>query len=559
MEHNFSNGPNGWGNYGGTNMYDSDTDTSNATDQLMMNVDNNDWEINGEPLDDADFALLMASTAGAPQPQTTFMGPVDSNNEYVLNVPQPGPPPPPLQAVWDSATSTWVYPVPVPQQQQQQQPYAISRAPFQAYDTQLPFRQFQDVGQNAANNAAAPKPQPKHNGKRAKKVSLAQGCACQTNAEEHTKRPMNNFMLYRQHVQKAVEKQLKKNQDSTNLSKVIGAMWVQLPPQTRKYWTDLADEVKLKHAERHPHYKYKPGGKNDKKWGSEECTCGAYEANEAKRERVEAESESEASSQRVTKQPKKKTAKKVDKTNGGFNVNYGIPVPEASRKRKASFGELQSTPKRIAGSSRSGQPQLMLEYTNDHHQTGQFGDYSGESSMNVQSDTTQGYFAQSMAAGNGYDTSFGPFATNQHPGTGYGRDMLPEEMPFDFSNTDVEGGEMYGYPSPFSTRPRETVLSARPQNPADFQLTPMAQMFATGDLANGNGLSTELGDDFWNIDNPLDIGGDWNMQQGQGTDADRTPTQASFTRRSTRLSAQKGNSAESATSPTRRLRSQGKA
>ncbi|EGP90006.1 uncharacterized protein MYCGRDRAFT_19569, partial [Zymoseptoria tritici IPO323] len=80
----------------------------------------------------------------------------------------------------------------------------------------------------------------------------------QTNAEEHTKRPMNNFMLYRQHVQKAVEKQLKKNQDSTNLSKVIGAMWVQLPPQTRKYWTDLADEVKLKHAERHPHYKYKP-------------------------------------------------------------------------------------------------------------------------------------------------------------------------------------------------------------------------------------------------------------------------------------------------------------
>lgn len=98
-----------------------------------------------------------------------------------------------------------------------------------------------------------------------------QKCVC---APKITPRPMNSFLLYRRDEGK---KWLSRR--GVNFSKVAGAKWHAEPKEVKAMYDALAAQESQRHKQENPGYKFAPGAGKIAVFGSEDCTCGAYEAN----------------------------------------------------------------------------------------------------------------------------------------------------------------------------------------------------------------------------------------------------------------------------------------
>lgn len=117
-----------------------------------------------------------------------------------------------------------------------------------------------------------------NNFKRAKnRPSIVQACICSEEAQR-IKRPKNPFVLYRLTRADMIRKNLgtKNNQD---VSREAGRMWHNEPKEVKDHFKQLAEVEKQRHAEKYPDYVYKPGGQVRAKFGTKDCTCGAYQLN----------------------------------------------------------------------------------------------------------------------------------------------------------------------------------------------------------------------------------------------------------------------------------------
>ncbi|KNZ78898.1 Transcription factor SOX-7 [Termitomyces sp. J132] len=76
-------------------------------------------------------------------------------------------------------------------------------------------------------------------------------------SEGYIPRPMNSFMLFRQHYcsQNHIPS-IRTNSD--RLSAILGKYWKNLPLQEKKIWKDMAKEVKEQHMVQYPNYRYRP-------------------------------------------------------------------------------------------------------------------------------------------------------------------------------------------------------------------------------------------------------------------------------------------------------------
>lgn len=129
-----------------------------------------------------------------------------------------------------------------------------------------------------------------------KKTSWAQACICHVH-DHIPKRPQNAFLLFRTMKQRELKDAVSRNprlrhkdkqgKDYTLQASIstLAAQWWDKAKKTGEanLYRDLAEKEKAEHASRNPGYKYQAGRKYMNKWGDENCTCGAYVANEAKR------------------------------------------------------------------------------------------------------------------------------------------------------------------------------------------------------------------------------------------------------------------------------------
>ncbi|OJT04364.1 hypothetical protein TRAPUB_4931 [Trametes pubescens] len=78
--------------------------------------------------------------------------------------------------------------------------------------------------------------------------------------EEHIKRPLNDFFLFRQEI-RARLKSAQARQSSkpeTNLSGIFGKLWANAPDCVRRYYKQAANAAKAEHERKYPNYKYRP-------------------------------------------------------------------------------------------------------------------------------------------------------------------------------------------------------------------------------------------------------------------------------------------------------------
>lgn len=124
-----------------------------------------------------------------------------------------------------------------------------------------------------------------------KPASFAKACVCAA-FEQKIPRPKNAFILFRSHYAKQlsrsadIDPSLSKNgrQNNQKVSGLAAKKWREEAPSVRKHFHDLADAEKARHQAMYPDYKYMPGSVKAARYGTPECTCGAYVANEAARE-----------------------------------------------------------------------------------------------------------------------------------------------------------------------------------------------------------------------------------------------------------------------------------
>lgn len=112
--------------------------------------------------------------------------------------------------------------------------------------------------------------------------SIAQACIC-GNLARRIRRPRNAFILFRQHRIKEIIG-FASSKDQGHISAKAGEMWKVADAATKKFYFDLAKKEAEEHAVKFPDYKFTPkkralGGQNDERFGTKECTCGAYLAN----------------------------------------------------------------------------------------------------------------------------------------------------------------------------------------------------------------------------------------------------------------------------------------
>ncbi|KAJ5738332.1 hypothetical protein N7493_001487 [Penicillium malachiteum] len=77
-------------------------------------------------------------------------------------------------------------------------------------------------------------------------------------------RPMNSWILYRQHHHRAVS-DANPNLPNTEISKIIAAQWRDEPDATRLEWRELSEKMKAEHARAHPDYQYSPRRPGEKR------------------------------------------------------------------------------------------------------------------------------------------------------------------------------------------------------------------------------------------------------------------------------------------------------
>ena len=82
------------------------------------------------------------------------------------------------------------------------------------------------------------------------------------------RRPQNSWILYRKDkfelLRKEAETENKPRPIAAEASKIISEAWKNESPEVKKYYNDLAEKEKARHAEEHPDYKFKPKTKAQK-------------------------------------------------------------------------------------------------------------------------------------------------------------------------------------------------------------------------------------------------------------------------------------------------------
>src|SRR5258708_86557 len=82
------------------------------------------------------------------------------------------------------------------------------------------------------------------------------------------RRPQNSWILYRKDkfelLRKEAEAENKPRPIAAEASKIISEAWKNESPEVKKYYNDLAEKEKVRHAEEHPDYKFKPKTKAQK-------------------------------------------------------------------------------------------------------------------------------------------------------------------------------------------------------------------------------------------------------------------------------------------------------
>ncbi|KAL5534671.1 hypothetical protein ACEPAG_1135 [Sanghuangporus baumii] len=73
--------------------------------------------------------------------------------------------------------------------------------------------------------------------------------------DKHIRRPANPFILFASDYRKRVEN---RNRDNRELSREAGTLWRVMPEPEKNEWMERANEVKEKHAEQYPEYRYQP-------------------------------------------------------------------------------------------------------------------------------------------------------------------------------------------------------------------------------------------------------------------------------------------------------------
>ncbi|KAJ5726403.1 uncharacterized protein N7483_007760 [Penicillium malachiteum] len=81
---------------------------------------------------------------------------------------------------------------------------------------------------------------------------------------EKIPRPMNSWILYRQHHHHAVS-EANPSLPNTEISKIIAAQWRDEPAATRLEWQELSEQMKADHARAHPDYQYSPRRPGEKR------------------------------------------------------------------------------------------------------------------------------------------------------------------------------------------------------------------------------------------------------------------------------------------------------
>jgi hypothetical protein len=282
-------------------------------------------------------------------------------------------------------------------------------------------------------------------------------------------------------------------------------MWAQEPPKVKEEWGILYQRLKLEHEEKYPGYKYKPNQKKMINWGTPECVCGAYQANQAKQAQLE---RSEADSESDMRPPVRRGRRQIQPTTSpGFEVNHGLPA--TSRKRKRAPDNLQPVFKRTARSPSSAQPLSTPRYQDGFAQPGSANPYGRRDDM-----------AFDPLTGNLASTDLVPYGQDAGGSGGY----------------RMKTSQAFGTPS------RRYIANNGAHHHVQSQYSPSKEMGLGVDTMTGEYSDFDFDDPFWAMQSVVDTGGNWGIQQGEyGTNtvvADRTPTQASPTRRSNRLSAQ---------------------
>ncbi|OCB86436.1 hypothetical protein A7U60_g6557 [Sanghuangporus baumii] len=73
--------------------------------------------------------------------------------------------------------------------------------------------------------------------------------------DKHIRRPANPFILFASDYRKKKEN---RNRDNRELSREAGVLWRLMPEPQKNEWMERANEVKEKHAEQYPEYRYQP-------------------------------------------------------------------------------------------------------------------------------------------------------------------------------------------------------------------------------------------------------------------------------------------------------------
>ncbi len=88
------------------------------------------------------------------------------------------------------------------------------------------------------------------------------------------RRPQNSWILYRKDkfelLRKEAEAENKPRPLAADASKIISEAWKNESPEVKKYYNELAEKEKARHAEEHPDYKFKPKTKAQKLQEKEE-------------------------------------------------------------------------------------------------------------------------------------------------------------------------------------------------------------------------------------------------------------------------------------------------
>ncbi|CAK3973891.1 Hypothetical predicted protein [Lecanosticta acicola] len=112
--------------------------------------------------------------------------------------------------------------------------------------------------------------------------SIDQACVCAA-AQKKTKvkRPRNCFILYRVTNSDRVAKELGIVGNQQLISKAVSERWHNETVEVRRQYTQLATQEAENHRIANPDYVFRPGKAQALKFGTPDCTCGAYEANVA--------------------------------------------------------------------------------------------------------------------------------------------------------------------------------------------------------------------------------------------------------------------------------------